>query len=101
MPGWPFLREEVLLVAEVDERVEPVHRHHPDVAAAPAVAAVGAAEFDELLAPEAHAARAAAAGADRDPGVVEEFHVTPPDGPAVAQSAPALKTDRCAAQSAR
>jgi hypothetical protein len=34
MPGWPFLGEEMLLVAEVDERVQPVDRDHPDVAAA-------------------------------------------------------------------
>jgi hypothetical protein len=36
--GLAVLGEEMLLVAEVDERVEPVDRDHPDVAAAPAVA---------------------------------------------------------------
>ena len=45
-----------------------------DVAAAAAVAAARAAEFDELLAPERDAAVAAGAGRDIDLGFVEEFH---------------------------
>ena len=44
---------EVLLVAIVDQRVEVVDALDPDVAALAAVAAVGSAELDELLAPEA------------------------------------------------
>jgi hypothetical protein len=39
-----------------------------------AVAAIRPAEFDELLAPERHAARPAAARADVDFGKVEELH---------------------------
>ena len=70
--------EEVLLVAVVDEGVEALDRLGPDVAALAAVAAVGAAELDELLAAEADAAVAAAAGADLDAGVVEELHVRRP-----------------------
>ena len=58
---------EMLLVAVVDERVEAVDAFGPDVAAAPAVAAVGAAELDELLAPEGDGAGAAVAGADDRP----------------------------------
>ena len=65
---------EVLLVAVVDQRVEAVDRLDDDVAAAAAVAAVRAAELDELLAPERDAAGAAVAGADVDLGLVEEFH---------------------------
>ena len=65
---------EVLLVAVVDQRVEPVDALDDDVAAAPAIAAVGAAELDELLAQERHAAGAAVAGADIDLGLVEKFH---------------------------
>ena len=41
---------------------------------AAAVAAVRAAERDELLAPEAHAAVAAVAGGDVDGGFVDELH---------------------------
>ena len=64
----------VLLVAIVDERVQPVDALDPDVAATPAVAAIRPAELDELLAPERHAAIAAVAGANIDLGLVEEFH---------------------------
>ena len=66
---------EVLLVAIIDQRVEPVDAFDDDVAAAPAVAAVRPAEFDELLAPKRDAAGAAVAGADIDLGLVEEFHL--------------------------
>ena len=65
---------EVLLVAVVDQGVEAVDRLRDHVAALAAVAAVRAAELDELLAPERHAAVPAVAGADIDLGLVEEFH---------------------------
>src|SRR5690606_35709130 len=61
---------EMLLVAVVDQRVEPVDRLDPDVAAAPAVATVRTAELDELLAPERNGTRAAVAGAYVDLGLV-------------------------------
>ena len=65
---------EMLLKAKVDQRVEPVGAFDHDVAAAPAVAAVGAAELDELFPPERDAARPAVAGAHIDAGLIEEFH---------------------------
>ncbi len=65
---------EVLLVAEIDQGVEAVGAFDDDVAAAPAVAAVGAAELDEFLAPERDAAGAAVAGADVDLGLIKKFH---------------------------
>ena len=65
---------EMLLVAIVDQRVQPVDRLQPDIAAAAAVAAVRAAELDEFFAPERHRAGAAVAGADIDFGLVEKFH---------------------------
>src|SRR5579883_2282400 len=65
---------EVLGVAVVDQGVEAVDALDDDVAAAPAVTAVRAAELDELLAAKADAACAAVAGADEDFGLVEEFH---------------------------
>jgi hypothetical protein len=68
------LRLEVLLVAVVDQRVEAVDGLDHDVAAFAAVTAVRAAELDELLAPERHAAVAARAGLDIDLGLVEELH---------------------------
>ncbi len=46
-----------------------------DVAALAAVAAVGPAELDELLAPKADGAGSAGAGADEDLGLVEEMHL--------------------------
>ena len=64
----------MLLVAVVDQRVQPIDGFHDHVAAFAAIAAAGAAEFDELLAPERHAAVAAGAGLDIDLGFVEEFH---------------------------
>jgi len=75
----------MLLVAEVDQRVQRRHAFGPDVAAVAAVAAVGPAELDEFLAPETDAAAAAGARADGDPGKIEEFHVGfPVDGCALA-----------------
>ena len=67
---------EVLLVAIVDQRVQPVDDLDDHVAAAAAIAAGGPAELDELLAAERHAAVTAVAGADIDLGLVEEFHGT-------------------------
>src|SRR5690606_7586676 len=57
---------EVLLVAIVDQRVQPVDAFRPYIAAAAAIAAVGAAELDEFLAAKAHRAGAAGAGLDED-----------------------------------
>ncbi len=65
---------EVLLIAKVDQRVEAVRAFDHDIAAAPAVAAVRAAELDEFLAPERDRARPAVAGADIDPRLVEKLH---------------------------
>jgi hypothetical protein len=65
---------EVLLVAKVDQGVQPFDRLDPHIAAPAAVAAVGSTVLDELLAPKRHGARAAVAGADIDLALVEEFH---------------------------
>ena len=65
---------EVLLVAIVDQCVEAVSGFDPDIAATPSVAAIGAAEWDELLAPERDRAGAAVAGAHVDLGLIQEFH---------------------------
>src|SRR3954453_21533121 len=67
-------RLEMLLVAVVDQRIQPVGDLDNDIAAAPAIAARGPAELDILLAPERHAAVAAIARADIDLGFIEEFH---------------------------
>ncbi len=61
---------EVLLIAIIDQRVEAVGGFDPDIAAASAVAAIGAAERDKLLAPERDRAGAAVAGAHVDFGLV-------------------------------
>ena len=69
-----LLRLEMLLVAVVDQRVQVRHALDDHVAAFAAVAAVGPAELDELLAPEADAAVAAVARAHIDLGLIEELH---------------------------
>ena len=79
----------MLGVAEVDQRIEAGNRLEDDVAALAALAAVGAAIFDELLAPEADRARPAGAGADEDLGLVEKMHgraISDKCGDCVAQS---------------
>src|ERR1019366_10182478 len=65
---------EVLVVAIVDQGVQPVHRLDPHIHAPPAVAAVRPAVLDELLPPERHRPRAAVTRADIDLALVEEFH---------------------------
>src|SRR5439155_9346203 len=65
---------EMLLITIIDQRVEIGDRLHDDVAAAPAIAPVGPAEFDEFLAQERDRAGAAGAAADIDLGLIEEFH---------------------------
>src|SRR5690606_31514398 len=70
---------EVLLVAVIDQGVQPVDGGDPHVAALAAVAAVGAAVRNEFLTPERDGPAAAVAGADVDLGLVEELH-----GPAYA-----------------
>jgi hypothetical protein len=64
--GLAVLRLVAARVAVVDQGVDVAVGHRPDAAAAPAVAAVGAAEGDELLAPEAHAAGCHRAGGHVD-----------------------------------
>src|SRR5690606_32360471 len=76
------LRLEVLLVAKVDEGVEPIDAFDDHVAAAAAVAAVRSAKLDVLLAAEGDRARAAVACLHIDLGLVEEFHCMP-SAPAV------------------
>ena len=61
-------------VAVVDQGVDVAVGERPDAATAPAVAAIGAALRDELLAPERHDAVAAVAGHDLDACFVEELH---------------------------
>src|SRR5690606_2208598 len=60
--------------AEVRERIEAGVGDQPDAAAVPAVAAVGTAEGNELLAPETDAAVAARPCLDSDGRFVDEFH---------------------------
>ena len=64
----------MLLIAEIDQRVEVLDALRPHVPALTAVTAVRAAVLDELLAPEADASGPAIAGADIDFGLVEELH---------------------------
>src|SRR5579863_41581 len=72
--GLAVLGEEMLLVAIVDERVEPVDRDCDHVTTLAAVATIGAAKLNEFLAAERNAAVAAVARADIDLGFVKKFH---------------------------
>src|SRR5260370_30939690 len=58
----------------MDKRVQPIDHFDEAGAAGTAIAARGAAELDELLAPERDAAIAAVAGANIDLCFVKEFH---------------------------
>jgi hypothetical protein len=60
--------------AEVDQRVEVDVGHGKHMAAAPAIAAVGAAEFLVLLVPERDAAVPPIACGNVDKGFVNKFH---------------------------
>ena len=64
----------MLLVAVIDQRVEPVDAFDDHIAAASAVPAIGAAEFDEFLTPEGNATRAPIARANIDFSLIKEFH---------------------------
>ena len=52
---------EMLLVAIVDQRVQPVHALGNDIAAAATISAIGSAKFDIFFAPKTDTARAAVA----------------------------------------
>ncbi len=65
-------RDELAVVAEVEEGVDGGVGDEGHIAALAAVAAVGAAARDELLPAEAHAAVAAFAGPDGKDGLVDE-----------------------------
>jgi hypothetical protein len=60
--------------AVIDERVQVAIGLDEDVPASSAVAAVGSAERDELLAAEADAAAATVSGNNVDVSLVNEFH---------------------------
>ncbi len=71
------LRLEMLLVAIVDQRIQPADAFGDDVAAASAVAAVRTAELDEFLAAERQAAGAAVARTYVNLGGIEKLHRAP------------------------
>ncbi len=64
----------MLLIAIIDQRVEAIDAVRDHIAAAAAVAAVGAAELDVFLAPERQRSSAAGTGFYVDFGLIEEFH---------------------------
>ena len=64
----------MLLIAEIDQRVEVVDRLEHDIAAAAAIAAVRPAELDEFLAPERDQPAPPSPLLQVDFRLVEEFH---------------------------
>ena len=65
---------EMLLVAVVDERVEPVHGLCPYIAALAAIPAIGTAKLDIFLPPERNTSRPAITRRDEDFDLIEKFH---------------------------
>jgi hypothetical protein len=65
---------EMLLIAEIDQGVEIGDTFDDHVAALAAITAVGAAIFDEFLAPEAAGSRAAVATRQEEFGLIEKLH---------------------------
>jgi len=65
---------EMLLIAEIDQGVEIGDTLDPNIAAATAIAAVGAAEFDEFLPPEGEAAISAFPRPNVDFCLIQEAH---------------------------
>jgi len=72
------LGAELALVAEINQGIEVFICGEPHAAAITAIAAIGAAERDELLAPKPHATIAAIACNDRDFGFIDQFHSKKP-----------------------
>jgi hypothetical protein len=64
----------MLGVAKVDQRIEAGDGLEHYVSALSSISAIGTAEFDELLAPEAYGTGAARAGSDENLGLVEKMH---------------------------
>ena len=67
-----------IAIGVVEQRGEVAVADEDDVAAAPAVAAVGAAQGNELLAPERGDARPAVAGFDVDDYSIDEHDLSDP-----------------------
>ncbi|CDQ10787.1 protein of unknown function [Acidithiobacillus ferrivorans] len=65
------------LIAEVDEGIETGLSNQIDAAAAPAIAAIGAAKGDELLAAETHRSMTAVTGGHMNAHFVNKFHRKP------------------------
>ena len=68
---------EMLGITEVDQRVETGHRFKNDLAAPPAIAAVGAALFDIFFAAKADSPGATGTGADVYFRLIKEMHGPP------------------------
>ena len=64
----------MLLIAKIDQGIQPLNGLDPDRPAIAAVAAIRAAEFNEFLSAEADRATTATAGSDIDFGQVEKLH---------------------------
>src|SRR5713101_4535721 len=68
------LRLEMLLIAIIDQGIQPIDAFSDYIAASATIAAVRTAELDELLAPKRDATRPAVARPDVHLGLIEELH---------------------------
>lgn len=75
--GAAIFGEEMLLIAIINQRIQPVHRLDDDITAAPAITPIRAAIFNASLPAEADAAIAARAGTNVNLGEIEKFHALP------------------------
>src|SRR5439155_24923710 len=69
------LRSEMLAIAKINQGVEIVGRGKDDIAALAAVAAVGAAELDELLSAKARGTPPAVTALQINLALIEELHL--------------------------
>jgi hypothetical protein len=64
----------MLLIPEIDQRIEIGDAFGPDIAAASTIAAIRPAELDVFFTPEGNAAISSIAGANIDFCLIEKFH---------------------------
>ena len=64
----------MLLIAVIDERVQPVDTFDEHIAATSAVAPIGTTEFDEFFATKGDATCTSIARADKDFSLIKKFH---------------------------
>src|SRR5690606_5249811 len=74
-PRRAVIGKEMLLIAKINQRVQPIHRLDPDRTAVTPVTAIRPAEFDVFFLAETDTAAATGTGANINLCEIEKFHV--------------------------